>query len=91
VFNRNFRADDFSDFLQHFSAGRSLEVSDTMPTAVYSQKMQGLSGLNEAIRRLQSASSPALTASAVEFILEGLHLNKKLNKKTVEGEISYWG
>ena len=36
-------------------------------------------------------NGPALVASALEFILEGLHLNKKLNKKVLEGEISYWG
>jgi magnesium chelatase subunit I len=91
VFNRNFRAEDFTEFLQNFTAGRSIEVSDTMPTVSYTQKMQGISSLNEAMRRLQGNGSPAFTASAVEFILEGLHLNKKLNKKTVEGEISYWG
>ena len=32
-----------------------------------------------------------MTASGIEFVLEGLHLNKKLNKKVIEGEISYWG
>jgi hypothetical protein len=35
--------------------------------------------------------SAATRASALEFILEGLHLNKKLNKKALDGEISYWG
>lgn len=91
VFNRHFKAEDFMEFVQNFTAGRSIEVSATMPTGSYTQKMQGLSGLNTAIKRLQGNGSPAFTASAVEFILEGLHLNKKLNKKTVEGEISYWG
>lgn len=91
VFNRHFKAEDFMEFVQNFTAGRSIEVSDTMPTGSYTQKTQGLSGLNTAIKRLQGNDSPAFQASAVEFILEGLHLNKKLNKKTVEGEISYWG
>jgi magnesium chelatase subunit I len=30
-------------------------------------------------------------ASAVEFILEGLHLNKRLNKDKVAGRIHYRG
>jgi magnesium chelatase subunit I len=91
VFNQNFRSEDFTSFLQNFTSGRSLEVSDTMPTAIYSQKARGMGGLQEAIRRLEGLDSPALLASAMEFILEGLHLNKKLNKKVLEGEISYWG
>jgi magnesium chelatase subunit I len=91
VFSRNFKSEDFADFMQNFAAGGSLEVSDTMPTAVYTQKIRGITGLTKAIKRLDSAESPAMMASALEFILEGLHLNKKLNKKMVEGEISYWG
>ena len=50
-----------------------------------------MGGLQEAVQRLEGLASPALLASAMEFILEGLHLNKKLNKKMLEGEISYWG
>ena len=91
VFSKHFRSDDFTSFLQNFTSGRSLEVSDTMPTAVYSQKSRGLGGLHEALQRLEMLESAATMASALEFILEGLHLNKKLNKKVLEGEISYWG
>ena len=91
VFSKHFRSEDFTAFLQNFTSGRSLEVSDTMPTAVYSQKARGLGGLHEAIQRLEVLESAATMASALEFILEGLHLNKKLNKKVLEGEISYWG
>ena len=91
VFNKAFRSEDFTAFLQNFTSGRSLEVSDTMPTAVYSQKTQEVSGLHDALQRLESLDRPAMRASAIEFILEGLHLNKKLNKKILEGEISYWG
>jgi magnesium chelatase subunit I len=91
VFNRHFRAEELTGFLQNFGPGRSLEVSDTMPTALYSQKVREMSGLNDAMQRLNSFGSAAMLASVLEFILEGLHLNKKLNKKMVEGEISYWG
>jgi len=91
VFNQSFRAEDFTSFLQNFTSGRSLEVSDTMPTAIYSQNARGMGGLQDAVQRLEGLASPAMLASAIEFILEGLHLNKKLNKKMLEGEISYWG
>jgi magnesium chelatase subunit I len=91
VFNRHCQPEEFTDFLQQFGDGSSLEVSDTMPTAVYHQKTRAMTGLTKVMKRLNGSESPATVASALEFILEGLHLNKKLNKKVVEGEISYWG
>jgi len=91
VFSKHFRSEDLTTFLQYFTSGQSLEVSDTMPTAVYSQKARNLGGLHEAFQRLEMLESAATRASALEFLLEGLHLNKKLNKKALDGEISYWG
>ena len=91
VFSQHFKPEDFTEFLQNFADGGSLEVSDTMPTAVYTHKLQGLAGLTKAMQHLGASDSPAAFASCLEFILEGLHLNKKLNKKMLEGEISYWG
>jgi magnesium chelatase subunit I len=35
------------------------------------------------------ATDAATTASAVEFVLEGLHLSKKLNKDTQAGAARY--
>jgi magnesium chelatase subunit I len=37
-------------------------------------------GLGEAVSRLGVGESPASIASAVEFLLEGLHLQRRLNK-----------
>jgi magnesium chelatase subunit I len=35
--------------------------------------------------------TPAGVASAVEFVLEGLHLSKRLNKDAVAGRAAYRG
>jgi magnesium chelatase subunit I len=91
VFAKMFKPEDFVELIQHFANGGSLEVSDAMPTAAYTQKIRSMPGLKQALKRLNGVTEPAMAASALEFILEGLHLHKKLNKKTVEGEISYWG
>ena len=91
VFNENFEGSDLEDVVAYFGLGGSLEVSETMPTAAYNQKTQEVAGLGHLLQRLGCARNPALAASGLEFILEGLHLNKKLNKKVIEGEISYWG
>jgi magnesium chelatase subunit I len=45
----------------------------------------------EAIAKVGTGSSPAETAAATEFLLEGLHLNKRLNKDKVGGKIQYRG
>ena len=48
--------------------------------------MREVPGLREAVERLgtfdvaDGAQEPALVASAVEFLLEGLHLQRRLNK-----------
>ena len=39
--------------------------------------------------RRRRAPSPAATASAVEFVLEGLHLSKRLNKEAVGARAQY--
>ena len=91
VFNQNFNASDLEDVVEYFGLGESLEVSETMPTAAYGQKTQEVPGLASLLQRLGCSKNTAQAASGLEFILEGLHLNKKLNKKVLEGEISYWG
>ena len=40
-------------------------------------------------RSTDGDESPAMVASAVEFLLEGLHLSKRLNKDAVGGRASY--
>jgi magnesium chelatase subunit I len=41
-----------------------------------------------AVRKL-GATDPASVASALEFVLEGLHLSKKLNKDAQAGQFRY--
>jgi magnesium chelatase subunit I len=44
--------------------------------------------LHQAMKKL-GASDPAEIAAGVEFVLEGLHLSKKLNKDVVGGQSRY--
>jgi magnesium chelatase subunit I len=43
------------------------------------------------MRQVTSDTSPAQQAAAVELVLEGLHLNKRLNKDSVIGQSRYRG
>mgnify|MGYP001581564958 CR=1 FL=1 len=60
-----------------------------MPAEDYLEGIKEIPGLKEAIRTLGTLESPALMASATEFIMEGLHLHQKLNKEVKGGRITY--
>jgi magnesium chelatase subunit I len=40
---------------------------------------------------LAGSETPAAIASATEFVLEGLHLSKRLNKESAGGRATYRG
>ena len=48
-----------------------------------------IDGLAEAVEQLVPGANTASRASAVEFILDGLHINQMLNKNRVGGRITY--
>jgi magnesium chelatase subunit I len=80
VFNRYFLVQEFADVLRGFENGLTLDVSDTMPSLEYAQQAFRIDGLKTAVQKLGAQGNPAMIAAATEFILEGLHLNRKLNK-----------
>jgi magnesium chelatase subunit I len=91
VFNRYFNVVDLEDVVTRFKAGLSADVSDTMSSKKYVDLMRNIDGLNRAVAKLDTGENSALMASAIEFILEGLHLNKRLNKDRVGGKVQYRG
>jgi magnesium chelatase subunit I len=91
VFNRHFDVVDLEGVVAPFKAGLAVEVSDTMPARDYLPLLEKVEGLGRAVAKLKVGEQPALIASAVEFVLEGLHLNKRLNKDRVRGRAQYRG
>ena len=91
VFNRYFTVRDFDDLLAIFQGGMTAEVSELTPSLTYLQKAKELGGLSGALDKLEAGEHPSAIASAMEFILEGLHLNKKLNKDRLAGRAVYRG
>jgi len=89
VFNRHLNARDFEDTIGIFRGGVRVDVSDMAPAKEYAPLMQELPGLAEGLEHLDASDNEALLASAVEFILEGLHLNRRLNKDKVAGRSQY--
>jgi magnesium chelatase subunit I len=91
VFNHYFSLGELEPIVARFKAGYAVEVSDMTPSADYIKLMKDTEGLDVALEKLGAKGSDPYTASAVEFVLEGLHLNKRLNKDKVGGRYQYRG
>ena len=88
VFNRRFAAGELDAVVAAFQDGLRVEVSDTMASAEYARQVAAVPALATAAGKL-GAGDPASAAAAVEFVLEGLHLSRKLNKDAEGGRLRY--
>jgi magnesium chelatase subunit I len=88
VFNRSFTSGELDEVVGAFQDGLKIEVSDSMPADAYLKHLGQVRPLQAAVRKL-GAQDPASVAAAVEFVLEGLHLSKKLNKDVQAGQARY--
>ena len=88
VFGRRFRTGELDEVVAAFQGGLAITVSDTMASAEYVTQIGQASALQAVVKKL-GAADPASAASALEFILEGLHLSKKLNKDVQAGRTRY--
>jgi magnesium chelatase subunit I len=89
VFRDYFEVAEFEQLVAGFEKGLSVQASDAQPSMEYVNQLARVGGLKAAVAKLNGHGSPATVASAVEFILEGLHLNKRLNKDEVAGKVRY--
>jgi magnesium chelatase subunit I len=91
VFNRYFNVVELEDVVTRFKAGAAAEVGDSMSSHRYVDMVRNIEGLSRSVSKLDPGENSAVVASAVEFMLEGLHLNKRLNKDRVGGKTQYRG
>jgi magnesium chelatase subunit I len=89
TFNRHFSVRQFDRLLLAFENGLNVESSALMPSMDYVHQLSHLDGMREAVDKLGVGGNPAAVASAIEFVLEGLHLNRKLNKDSGAGPARY--
>ncbi len=80
VFSRWVEIDRLDRAVLAFESGLVVETGEAVASREYVRWARETPGLDEAVRRLGAGESPASTASAVEFLLEGLHLHRRLNK-----------
>ena len=75
---------DLSGLQSRFDEGGVLETGDLVPAAQVLSDLGVVPGLAQLLGRLGiEQESPGLAAAALEFALEGLHLNRRLAKESV--------
>ena len=89
VFSRHFAAGQFEKLIGRFEDGDMIEVGEGLPASSYQRAMGDSAELATAVKRLQLPDRSEVRASVIEFLLEGLHLNKRLNKDELDGKALY--
>src|SRR3954452_13145732 len=98
VFDHHLDVKEFRASVDYFESGKGVEVGDTQAAREILDRVERVPGLrkkaDELARKLlpqltEADARDAATASAAEFILEGLHVHNKLNKTAKAGGTSY--
>jgi magnesium chelatase subunit I len=91
VFKDRCPMDQFRDALTAFSDATIVHAGDDVASTDYVATLQSLPALRQPVMALAGSESPGAVASAVEFVLEGLHLSKRLNKEAAGAKATYRG
>ncbi len=75
-----------------FTTDTVVHAGDDLPASAYATTLAQMPALSAPVLALTGGSEdPGLVASAVEFLLEGLHLTKRLNKEAAGPRATYRG
>src|ERR687898_536644 len=91
VFRARTRPERLARLVAAFDEGVTVHTGEDVAASDYAGLLPKLDGLRDALADLGVGETPAGVASAVEFVLEGLHLSKRLNKDAVGGKATYRG
>jgi magnesium chelatase subunit I len=89
VFNRRFQVLGLEPLIAQFTEGFSVEAGEMMAAKNYIRNAKEMVGLMDAVKKVADSERPEIAAAGVEFILEGLHVNKRLNKTKTGGKVTY--
>jgi magnesium chelatase subunit I len=92
VFKERLDAAKLRDVVTAFDEGLVAHTGEDVPSADEAALVQQVPALREPVLALTGGDeSPAAVAAAVEFVLEGLHLAKRLNKDAAGARATYRG
>ena len=89
TFRSRVRPERLAELVRAFDDGRVVHTGEDVPSSQYAALVAETPGLREALGDLGVGETPAGLASAIEFVLEGLHLAKRLNKDAVGARATY--
>ena len=92
VFRTRLRGLDLSGIAGAFTEGRTVETGALVPAQDLLQQFGTVTGLSAVMRALGVAEdtvSPGQAAAAVEFVLEGMYLTRRLSKDSMDGVTIY--
>lgn len=86
VFRSRVEIDRLAPLLTAFDNGLSIVISDQADAFSYIHQVSAVDGLSRVISDLvDGRREPEVTASAVEFVLEGLHQSRKVSRRARAG------
>ncbi len=91
VWKRRVPQDRMKAVIAEFEAQDQFEVGDDLPESAYTKALAGRPALREVALLVAGGESAGLVASAAEFVLEGLHLGKRLNKSPSDTGSYFFG
>jgi magnesium chelatase subunit I len=90
VFRERLPIERLRAVLDAFEGGQVVHTGDDLASVEEASLVEAVPALRAPVLELTGGDeSPAAIASAVEFVLEGLHLSKRLNKDSVGGKSTY--
>jgi magnesium chelatase subunit I len=91
VFKDRCPMEQFRDVVLAFDEGTVVHAGDDVSSKTYVDILANMPVLKAPVMELAGSETPAAIASATEFVLEGLHLSKRLNKESAGGRATYRG
>jgi magnesium chelatase subunit I len=92
VFRRRVVLEDPQAVVGAFTSDTVVHAGDDLPASAYAATLSQMPALSAPVLSLTGGSEdPGVVASAVEFLLEGLHLTKRLNKEAAGSRATYRG
>jgi magnesium chelatase subunit I len=89
VFKERVPMEQVRDVVLAFDEGTVVHAGDDLASGDYVTTLSQLPSLQGPVLALAGTETPAAVASALEFVLEGLHLSKRLNKDAVGTRATY--
>ena len=90
VFKRRCPLSRFGAVVLAFEDGDTVvHAGDDVAASAYADVLGAMPALRGPVVELAGSESPAAVASAIEFVLEGLHLSRRLNKEAVGARSTY--